>query len=463
MVGRVAPGRRRAERGAPVPQRAGARWAAPCTGTCSALYRGVLDGLRRRRAGRQPSASTPGPSTTGCSTRPARCWATRSTTATPAPTAWRTKLHATVPGRALYAATGAAAAAVQHALPARRGAGEPGAGRRPHLLLIPDLLGVLAHRRSGAEVTNASTTGLLDAAHPATGPPTSIEQVGIDPALFPPLVEPRHAIGALSPHVLDDLGLDGPVPLSRSARTTPPPPSSACPPTPTGFAYISCGTWSLVGVELDAPVLTEASRLANFTNERRRRRHGPLPAQRHGAVAAAGVPAGRGARRTSAELLAAAATRAGARPRSSTPTTRPSCRRATCRRASPRHAARRGSTAAVPARRRPVHPGQPRAGPPPGRPRRRRAVRPRRRRRARRRRRRAQRAALPAHRRRLRAAGAGRPGGGHRLGNVLVQARALGAVDGDLRAVLRASVSTTEYTPSGDPAVWDAAERLITR
>ena len=34
------------------------------------------------------------------------------------------------------------------------------------------------------------------------------------------------------------------------------------------FAYISSGTWSLVGVELRHPVLTEASRLANFTNER---------------------------------------------------------------------------------------------------------------------------------------------------------------------------------------------------
>ena len=33
------------------------------------------------------------------------------------------------------------------------------------------------------------------------------------------------------------------------------------------FAYISCGTWSLVGMELDQPVLTEASRAANFTNE----------------------------------------------------------------------------------------------------------------------------------------------------------------------------------------------------
>src|SRR6202035_3569223 len=35
----------------------------------------------------------------------------------------------------------------------------------------------------------------------------------------------------------------------------------------SGFGYISCGTWSLVGVELDEPVLTEASRVANFTNE----------------------------------------------------------------------------------------------------------------------------------------------------------------------------------------------------
>jgi len=41
----------------------------------------------------------------------------------------------------------------------------------------------------------------------------------------------------------------------------------AVPATTERFAYVSCGTWSLVGVELDAPVRTEASRLANFSNE----------------------------------------------------------------------------------------------------------------------------------------------------------------------------------------------------
>ncbi len=55
---------------------------------------------------------------------------------------------------------------------------------------------------------------------------------------------------------------------SRSARTTPPPPSPPSRAETEDFAYISSGTWSLVGVELRHPVLTEASRLANFTNER---------------------------------------------------------------------------------------------------------------------------------------------------------------------------------------------------
>ena len=41
----------------------------------------------------------------------------------------------------------------------------------------------------------------------------------------------------------------------------------AVPSTRDDFAYISCGTWGLVGVELDAPVLTDSSRAANFTNE----------------------------------------------------------------------------------------------------------------------------------------------------------------------------------------------------
>ena len=91
---RVGAGRARADRG-----RTGSRTGrcgvggAPALGRRSALYRGVLDGLRaaapRAPAGSTASASTPGRWTTACSTPTARCWATRSTTATRAPTARR--------------------------------------------------------------------------------------------------------------------------------------------------------------------------------------------------------------------------------------------------------------------------------------------------------------------------------------------------------------------------------------
>ena len=57
------------------------------------------------------------------------------------------------------------------------------------------------------------------------------------------------------------------------------------------FAYISCGTWGLVGVELDAPVLTRGQPGRELHERARRGRPGPLPAQRDGAVAAPGVDA----------------------------------------------------------------------------------------------------------------------------------------------------------------------------
>jgi sugar (pentulose or hexulose) kinase len=128
------------------------------------------------------------------------------------------------------------------------------------LLLIPDLLGYWLTGRVGAERTNASTTALYDvtAGDWATA---LIERVGLPRRLFPALREPGSAIGPLLPHAGLDLML-----LAVGSHDT----ASAVvavPATDDDFAYISTGTWSLAGVELDAPVLTEASRRANFTNE----------------------------------------------------------------------------------------------------------------------------------------------------------------------------------------------------
>jgi rhamnulokinase len=126
------------------------------------------------------------------------------------------------------------------------------------LLLIPDLFGYWLTGRIGAEFTNASTTQLLDV-HSGQWAAGLAQRAGIDPAVLPPLRHPGDALGPAA-----DVG-GVPVVTVGSHDT-----ASAVvgvPATSDQFAYISCGTWALVGVELQRPVLTEAGRLANFTNE----------------------------------------------------------------------------------------------------------------------------------------------------------------------------------------------------
>ncbi|GAA5190804.1 rhamnulokinase family protein [Rugosimonospora acidiphila] len=128
------------------------------------------------------------------------------------------------------------------------------------LLLVPDLLGYWLTGQTGAERTNASTTGLFDA-RAGRWAGSLIDRLGLRPELFPELREPGSAIGTLLPHT----GLDLPLVAVASHDTA----SAvvAVPASVPNFAYISTGTWSLVGVELPAPVLSPDSRDANFTNE----------------------------------------------------------------------------------------------------------------------------------------------------------------------------------------------------
>ncbi|MEU4219348.1 rhamnulokinase family protein [Actinoplanes sp. NPDC026623] len=129
------------------------------------------------------------------------------------------------------------------------------------LLLIPDLLAYWLTGEVGAEFTNASTTQLLDL-RAGGWAGELMTSLGIRPSLFPPLRAPGTVIGP----VREAIGIGTPDVIAVGSHDT----ASAVVGVPAAgpdFAYISCGTWSLVGVELPAPVLTEASRLANFTNE----------------------------------------------------------------------------------------------------------------------------------------------------------------------------------------------------
>lgn len=143
--------------------------------------------------------------------------------------------------------------------------------RAEHLLLIPDLIAYWLTGHRVAEVTNASTTGLLDARSRDWSADLLDRLATARPGLaglrdrLPELVEPGAAVGHLLPEVREATGL-GEVPvLAVASHDTAS--AVAAAPLGTSAAYISSGTWSLVGLELPAPVLSEASRAANFTNE----------------------------------------------------------------------------------------------------------------------------------------------------------------------------------------------------
>lgn len=132
---------------------------------------------------------------------------------------------------------------------------EPELGDRT-MLLVPDLLAFRLTGERGAEVTNASTTGLLDATTREWAWDL-VSRTPIPPGLLPPLRKPGDTIGVLT----------GGTPIVAVASHDTASAVAAVPAASENFAYISCGTWSLVGLELPAPVLTEDAREANFTNE----------------------------------------------------------------------------------------------------------------------------------------------------------------------------------------------------
>lgn len=139
------------------------------------------------------------------------------------------------------------------------------AGQADRLLLIPDLLGYWLTGEQRTEATNASTTGLLDV-HTRLWDTGLMSQLGLDEQLFAPVASPGSTLGLTRTELSARLGGQQlPVTLVGSHDT-----ASAvvgAPLSSPDAAYISCGTWGLVGLELQEPVVTDASREANFTNE----------------------------------------------------------------------------------------------------------------------------------------------------------------------------------------------------
>ncbi|MQY20885.1 rhamnulokinase [Nocardia macrotermitis] len=138
-------------------------------------------------------------------------------------------------------------------------------GAARNLLLIPDLLGYWLTGAVGAERTNASTTGLFHATR-QDWDRELIDRIGLPQRLFGAIEDPGTSLGPVRPALRDAIGGRA-LELVRVASHDTASAVAAMPARTDRFAYICTGTWSLVGLERPAPLLTPAARERGFTNE----------------------------------------------------------------------------------------------------------------------------------------------------------------------------------------------------
>jgi rhamnulokinase len=134
------------------------------------------------------------------------------------------------------------------------------------LLLLPDLMAFTFCGVAVAEYSNASTTGLTDW-RKRQWDDLILQDAGIPRSLLPPLVGAGEILGPLLPEAADLAGVDRRTVVTTVASHDTASAIVALPVDNHDFAYVSCGTWSLVGVELTEPIISDRARELEFTNE----------------------------------------------------------------------------------------------------------------------------------------------------------------------------------------------------
>ncbi len=133
-------------------------------------------------------------------------------------------------------------------------------------LNIADFLHFLFSGVRRAEESLASTTQVYNPVTRAWSQEL-IKDFGFPPGAFPGIVPSGTTLGPITADIEAETGLKGTRVVASCSHDT----GAAVAAVPAGsgndWAYLSCGTWSLIGVELEAPLINEASRAANFTNE----------------------------------------------------------------------------------------------------------------------------------------------------------------------------------------------------
>ena len=135
------------------------------------------------------------------------------------------------------------------------------------LLTTPDLLNYWLTGHKRGEFTIACTT-LCYNPRLKNWDPVLLERMGVPTRLFPPLVQPATNLGQLLPHVAAEVGLgkgslNVVVPACHDTASA----AAAVPAEGASCAWVSSGTWSVVGTEVQAPITSEEALACNFANE----------------------------------------------------------------------------------------------------------------------------------------------------------------------------------------------------
>lgn len=137
--------------------------------------------------------------------------------------------------------------------------------RVDQLLLMPDLMNYFLTGEKHAECSIASTTQLMDMKKKCWSEEV-MDALNIPKAMFPDIIPSGTVIGTILPAVCEELEIESSKVIAVAGHDT----QSALVSVPTAdkdFIFISCGTWSLFGTELAAPLMNEKSTRLNITNE----------------------------------------------------------------------------------------------------------------------------------------------------------------------------------------------------
>lgn len=133
------------------------------------------------------------------------------------------------------------------------------------ILFMPDLLAYMLTGEMVCEYTDASTSGIIN---PRTRgfQKDLLERLGIDPSILLDITQPGAKVGTLKKEICEETGMES-VPVIAVAGHDTASAIAAVPASDENFAYLSSGTWSLMGIESKDPIINEKSYEYNLTNE----------------------------------------------------------------------------------------------------------------------------------------------------------------------------------------------------